>query len=377
MQYRLNWGMIGGGEASQIGIVHRQAAARTERFRFVAGAFDVDPARSVAFGRGLGLDPARVYGDWRDCLQAESARSDRLHGVTIATPNSTHCEIATAFLEHGFHVFCEKPLAVTLADAEALTALAQRRGLLLAVNFCYSGYPMIRQLRAMLKGGELGSLRLIHAEFAHGYHASEASGPRVRWRYDPAEVGDSAVLADVGIHGLQLIDFISGAEVKSVNADLITCVADRLLEDDALLSMRLSDGSTARLWASAVAIGQRHGLSVRVFGSKGGVSWLQEDPNRLYYAPIDGPTTILERGGDYLHADAHRASSVVMGHPEGFIGAVATLYRDLYDALKAHQSGRTDVALDLLPQGREGMATLRVVAAALRSHAKGGWVMIE
>ena len=246
----MRWGLIGGGRGSQIGEAHRIAARLDDLFVFSAGALDVDAAAGRAFGRELGLAADRSYGDWREMLKAESARPDgeRLDLVTVATPNATHYEITKAFLEAGFNVLCEKPLTMNVEEADDLCATAASTGKVCAVNFGYSGYPMAIEARAMIAAGELGDIRVVMAEFAHGAHAdaNDAENPRVRWRYDPAQAGISSVVADIGVHVLQMAQFMTGQKVASLTAQFDHCVSGRELEDDALLSCRFDKGAVGR-----------------------------------------------------------------------------------------------------------------------------------
>lgn len=377
MVQALTWGLIGGGQGSQIGDAHRFAARLDGLYRFAAGALDIDPARGKAFARDLGLAEERAYGSWQEMLERESARSDRLDLVTVATPNATHFEITRAFLERGFHVFCEKPLTTTPEEAEALAALASSQGLILAVNFGYSGYAMVRQARAMVRAGELGRIRLIVAEFAHGSHAdaANADNPRIRWRYDPQQAGVSSVLADAGIHALHLASYVTGQSVAAVSADFVSCVAGRELEDDAMLQLRYDGGAVGRLWTSAIAIGQVHGLCIRVFGEQGGLRWHQEAPDQLHWTPLGAPTQILERGAAGLSPEASRASRITLGHPEGLIAAFGNIYRDLHDAIARRGRGEDSARLAELPLADAGVETLRVVHAAAESARNSGrWV---
>ena len=285
MRPRLRWGLIGGGEGSQIGGAHRIAARLDGLFELVAGALDIDPVKGREFAMHNGITPARAYGDWREMIECESVLdpSERLDLVTVATPNSTHFEITKAFLEAGFDVLCEKPLTTTLRSSAELVAIARDAGRILAVNYGYTGYPLVRQARAMVQDGALGAIRVVAAEFAHGSHADAAAdNPRVRWRYDPAQAGVSSVLADTGLHALHMACFIIGREVSKVAADFASCVEGRLLEDDAMVMLRFSGGEVGRLWASAVAVGQTHGLALRIFGERGGLAWSQEHPNQLH-----------------------------------------------------------------------------------------------
>jgi len=375
---KLRWGMIGGGQGSQIGPAHRISAALDGHFHLTAGALDIDPARGKSFARELGIAADRAYGNWQEMLEAERARPDRLDLVTVATPNATHYEISRAFLEAGFHVLCEKPLTMTAAEAEDIVAVSQQTGRICAVNYGYSGYPLVRQMKAMIAGGELGKVRLIKAEFAHGFHADadEADNPRIRWRYDPEQAGTSAVFADAGIHAFHMTCFVSGQTPAELSADFASMVGNRQLEDDAMINIRLSDGALCRLWTSAIAVGRMHGLTLQVFGEKGGLSWQQQHPEQLHWTPLNGRTQILERGDASLSPQAVRASRIPIGHAEGMPVAFANIYHDLADVLRAEQRGEEPdpLALDF-PTATDGLWSMRAIEAAAQSAgSKGAWV---
>jgi predicted dehydrogenase len=372
---RLNWCMIGGGEGSQIGPVHRIAAGLDGRFTFAAGALDADAERGRAYARQLGISADRAYGDWREMLAGEITRDDRVDLVTVATPNATHFEITKAFLEAGFNVLCEKPMTVTVDEAEEIVAVTKRTDSICAVNFGYTGYPMVRHMRAMVARGDLGKVRLVKAEFAHGFHAdaTDADNPRVRWRYDPAQAGISAQFADCGIHALHMASFVSLQEASELSADFASTIPSRVLEDDAMVSFRMDGGAILRLWTSSVAIGRMHGLNIQVFGEKGGVRWAQEWPNQLYWTPLNGRTEILERGAPGLSPEADRASRVAIGHAEGMPVAFANIYRDLAEAIAARRDGRKpDPAAMLYPSALDGLRSIAAIAAAVESAADGG-----
>lgn len=375
---KLNWGMIGGGEGSQIGPAHRIGAGLDGLFTFVAGALDVDPAKGRDYARRLGVASDRAYGDWREMLEHERGRDDRADLVTVATPNAMHYQITKAFLEAGFHVLCEKPMTTTVEEAEEIVAVARRVDRICAVNFGYSGYSLVRHMRAMVARGDLGRVRLVKAEFAHGFHAdaTDADNPRVRWRYDPAQAGVSAVFADAGIHAFHLACFVANQQAVELSADFASLVAGRALEDDAMINIRLDRGALCRLWTSAVAVGRMHGLTLQVFGERGGLRWAQEWPNQLYWTPLNGRTEIIERGGAGLSFEADRTSRVAIGHAEGMPLAFANLYRDLADVIAAKKEGRTpDPAACHYPTAADGLRSMAAVQAAVDSASAGGiWV---
>ncbi|RMF37645.1 MAG: gfo/Idh/MocA family oxidoreductase [Alphaproteobacteria bacterium] len=374
----LRWGMIGGGEGSQIGPAHRLGARIDGAFDFVAGALDHDPQAGRAFAQKLGIAPDRAYGDWREMLDGERGRADRVDLVTVATPNATHFEIARAFLQAGFHVLCEKPMTVTVEEGEALVRTARETGRICAVNYGYSGYPLVRQMRAMVARGDLGAVRVVVAEFSHGHHAdaAQADNPRIRWRYDPVQMGVSAQFADCGIHALHLASFVTGQEVARLSADFVSTIPSRALEDDAMVNFRMTGGTVGRLWSSAVAVGRMHGLTLQVFGEKAGLRWAQEQPNQLFYTPTGGRVQIVERGEAGLSPEADRASRVTIGHAEGMPLAFANIYADLAEAIMAAREGRRpDPAADLAPRAEDGLRSVAAIHAAVESaRSDGAWV---
>ena len=375
---KLNWGIVGGGEGSQIGPAHRLGAGLDGLFNFKAGALDHRPEEGSRYGRELGLDAARAYGNWQDMLKGESARDDRVDLVTVATPNSTHFEITKAFLEAGFHVLCEKPMTMTVEEGEEIVKIADSTGRICAVNYGYTGYSLVRHMRAMVARGDLGKIRLVKAEFAHGHHAdaADADNPRVRWRYDPAQAGVSAQFADCGIHAMHMAAFITGQEVTTLSADIVSCIESRELEDDALVNFRMDGGTVGRLWTSSIAIGNQHGLSIQVFGENGGLRWAQEQPNQLYYMPLNERLQVIERGEGNLSPEADRTTRVTVGHAEGMPLAFANIYKDIAEAINAEKQGRAmDPAANLYPRAADGLRSMAAVAAVAQSGAADGqWV---
>ena len=374
---RLKWALVGGGRGSQIGPAHRLGARVDGLFDFVAAALDHRADEGKAFGLELGLSEERSYGSWQEMLESEKRRADRVDLVTIATPNNTHFEIAKAFLEADFHVFCEKPMTMTVEEGEEIVKLAQKKERICAVNYGYSGYPLVRHMRAMIARGDLGKIRLVKTEFAHGHHANaaDADNPRVRWRYDPKLAGVSAQFADCGIHALHLACFVTGQIVTELSADIVSCISSRLLEDDAMVNFRMNGGAVGRLWTSSVAVGHMHGLNIAVYGEKAGLSWAQEQPNQLYFTPVGGRKMIIERGESNLSPEHDRSSRVTIGHAEGMPLAFANLYNDLHEAITAKLEGREiDKAADLYPKALDGLCSMVAVhAVALSGQNAGAW----
>ncbi len=374
---KLKWGMIGGGEGSQIGPAHRLGSGLDGLFEFSAGALDHRPEQGIDYGQRLGLGD-RAYGSWQDMLEAEKKRDDRVDLVTVATPNSTHFQITKAFLEGGFNVLCEKPMTMTVEEGEEIVEITNKTGKICAVNYGYTGYSLVRHMRAMVARGDIGKVRLVKCEFAHGHHAdaTDADNPRVRWRYDPAQAGVSAQFADCGIHALHMASFVTGQEVESLSADTVSCIDVRTLEDDAQVNFRMDGGTVGRLWTSSIALGNQHGLSIQVFGETGGLRWAQEQPNQLYYMPLGKRLEIIERGEDNLSPEADRTSRVTVGHAEGMPLAFANIYTDLAEAISARKESRTmDPAANLYPRAEDGLRSMAAVFAVADSgKSDGKWV---
>ena len=339
---------------------------------------DHRPDAGRAYGQKLGLDADRAYGDWREMLAGERNRPDRVDLVTVATPNNTHYEITKAFLEAGFHVLCEKPMTMTVDEAEDIVRITEATGQICAVNYGYTGYSLVRHMRAMVARGDLGKIRLVKAEFAHGHHADAAGAenPRVRWRYDPAQAGISAQFADCGIHALHMASFVTGQEVTKLSADCVSCIPTRVLEDDAMVNFRMDGGTVGRLWTSSIALGRQHGLTLQVFGETGGLRWAQEQPNQLFYMPLNQRLQVIERGEGNLSPEADRTSRVTVGHAEGMPLAFANIYSDLAEAIRAKKEGREmDPAANLYPRATDGLRSMAAVfAVAASGKADGKWV---
>lgn len=364
---KLKWGMIGGGEGSQIGPAHRLGALADGLFEFSAAALDHRPDVGRTYAKSLGISEDRAYGDWKEMLTREKNREDRIDLVTVATPNSTHFEITKSFLEAGFNVLCEKPMTMTVDEGEEIVKIASKSGKLCTVNYCYSAYPMVRQARDMVQNGELGKIRLIVTNFSHGHHgnAEDANNPRVRWRYDPQMAGVSGQFADCGIHALHMASFIGNDEVESVSADFASTIKGRELEDDAMVNFRMSSGIVGRLWTSSVAIGRQHGFDIQVFGEKAGLKWKSEHPNQLIYSKVGNRTEIIEKGENNLCEDALRLSRVAIAHPEGFPLAVANIYVDIAATIKGEKRAN-------LPTASDGLRSMAAVYSATESAKNNG-----
>ncbi|MGO4136692.1 Gfo/Idh/MocA family protein [Rhizobium brockwellii] len=373
----IRWGMVGGGRGSQIGYIHRSAAHRDGVFELAAGAFDIDPERGRAFGADLGLDEERSYRDYLTMFATEAGRADGIEAVSIATPNNTHFAICKAALEHGLHVICEKPLCFTTAEAEELKALSQARGRIVGVTYGYAGHQMIEQARAMVRNGDLGEIRIVNLQFAHGFHSAavEEQNPSTRWRVDSKFAGPSYVLGDVGTHPLYLAKVIlPHLKIRRLLCTRQSFVKSRApLEDNAVTLMEYDNGAIATIWSSAVNAGSMHGQKIRIVGSKSSIEWWDERPNQLSYEIQGEPARILERGMDYLYPEARIDDRIGGGHPEGLFEAWANLYRRFGFAIN-RERGLAPAGIEELvfPDVDAGLEGVRWVENCVRSADAGG-----
>lgn len=376
----IRWAMVGGGKGSQIGYIHRAAALRDNSFQLVAGAFDIDPVRGKAFGDSLLVSPERCYADYQTLFAEEAKRADGIQAVSIATPNGTHFAICKAALEAGLHVVCEKPLCFTTLEAEELRTLAQRQGRLIGVTYGYAGHQLIRQAREMIARGDLGEIRIVNMQFAHGFHSAEveAANPATRWRVDPKFAGPSYVLGDVGTHPYYLSEvMLPELKISRLMCTRQSFVKSRQLEDNAHVIMEYSNGAIGTLWASAVNAGSMHGQKIRVVGSKASLEWWDERPNQLIYEIQGQPQQILERGMDYLYPQALEDDRIGGGHPEGLFEAWANLYFRFAIAMEALDRGdQAAVAALGIPDVDAGFEGVRWVENCVRS-ADAGAVWVE
>ena len=372
--------MVGGGPGAFIGEVHRKAAALDGGTELVAGTFSSDPARSREQGALLHLEPDRVYASYGEMAEREAAlpADRRIDFVSIVTPNHLHYEVARAFLESGFHVICDKPMTRTLEEAESLCRLVAERDSVFALTHNYTGYPMVKQARAMVRDGVLGTIRRVVVEYSQGWLSTrlEAEGHRqAEWRTDPARAGVAGALGDIGSHAENLARYVTGLEIESLCADLTSFVEGRPLEDDASLLLRFRGGARGTLSASQVSVGEENGLSLRVYGTRAALAWRQEAPERLRVLHPDGPEEIWKRGNPYLAPETIRASRLPPGHPEGFIEAFANIYANAARVIAARAEGRAPDALDLdFPTVGDGARGVHFLHRAVESGRTGGWV---
>ena len=378
---RIRLGMVGGGQGAFIGAVHRLAARMDDHYEFVAGALSSDAARSIASGEELGLAPDRVYGDFREMAKAEAKRADGIETVSIVTPNHMHFPAAKAFIEAGIHVICDKPLSLNLKEALALEKLlAKNKNVIFALTHNYSGYPMIRQARAMVAAGELGDIRVVQGEYPQDWLTTdlEKSGQKqAAWRTDPARTGAGGCVGDIGTHTYQLGCFVSGLKLDELSADLTTFVKGRRVDDNVHVMMRYKGGAKGMIWASQVAPGHENGLKIRVYGTKGGLEWVQADPNYLWYTPFGEPKRLITRGGAGSNAAAARVTRVPPGHPEGYLEGFANIYTEAARAIKARRAGKKPDKDVQFPGIEDGVAGMAFIEACVKSSAKNGkWTKV-
>lgn len=377
---RIRLGMVGGGQGAFIGGVHRIAARIDDRYQLVAGALSSDPDRARASAAELNIAPDRAYVSFADMAKAEAARPDGIEAVAIVTPNHMHFPAAKAFLEAGIHVICDKPMTLNVKEAEELVQIGERSGKVFALTHNYTGYPMVRQARAMVAAGELGKIRLVQAEYPQDWltEAAELSGSKqAEWRTDPARSGAGGCLGDIGTHAYNLAAFVTGLKTDQLLAQLSTFVEGRRLDDDVQILLRYEGGARGMLWASQVAPGNENGLKLRVYGDKGGLEWVQADPNYLWFTRFGQPKQLLTRGGAGAWPEAARVSRIPGGHPEGYLEAFATIYSEAAQAIIAARSGTAVDPAVTYPSLRDGLAGMRFIEAAVASSQAGNvWTKV-
>ncbi|WP_122690247.1 Gfo/Idh/MocA family protein [Pseudomonas viridiflava] len=376
----VRWAMVGGGANSQIGYIHRSAALRDQNFALIAGAFDIDPERGRAFGEQLGVDPERCYPDYLQLIEQEARRPDGIEAISVATPNGTHFSITKAALEAGLHVVCEKPLCFTLEEAETLREISRANQRIVGVTYGYAGHQLIEQARQMIAAGELGEIRMVHMQFAHGFHSApvETQNQATQWRVDPRTAGPSYVLGDVGTHPLYIAEvMLPELKIKRLQCNRQSFVKSRApLEDNAYTLVEYEGGAMGWVWSSAVNAGSMHGQKVRVIGSRASLEWWDERPNQLSFEVQGQPAQILERGMGYLHPDALLDDRIGGGHPEGLFEAWSNLYYRFALAMDATARGDAGTLQALrYPDINAGVEGVRWVQRCVESADQGGiWI---
>ncbi len=375
---RLRLGVIGGGPGSFIGPVHRAAARLDDHYEVVAGVLSSNAERSHQYGRDIGLSADRAYRSAADMFSAEAARTDGIDAVAIMTPNDSHCALAHAAIDAGLDIICDKPLATNLRDAADLARRVKQSGLVFCQTFNYTGFPLVRQARAMVRDGDIGDIRMAQVEYVQGHAAvigeGERGTPAANWHFRPEVVGPSLILGDIGSHAHHMVSFVTRQPFARLMADVGTVVPGRKAHDCAGLLFRLANGAPGTMWVTQAGAGAVHGLKFRIFGATGGLEWFEEEPNQLHHSRLGQPAVTFERDGPGLKPEAARATRTGIGHPEGYQEAFAVLYAEAAAAIVARRLGQAPaIPVDDMPTVEDGVRTMKFIEAALESSAKGAW----
>ncbi len=378
---RIRYGMVGGGQGAFIGAVHRLAARMDDHYEFVGGALSADADKAIASGRELGLSDDRIYSDFKVMAKREARRQDGIEVVSIVTPNHMHFPVAKAFIEAGIHVICDKPLSLNLKEAKQLEAILKKHPkVIFALTHNYSGYPMIRQAQAMVAKGELGEIRLVQGEYPQDWLTTnlEKSGQKqAAWRTDPKRSGAGGCVGDIGTHTYQLATFVSGLKLDELACELTSFVKGRKLDDNVQAMLRFKGGAKGAIWASQVAVGHENGLKLRVYGTKGGIEWVQADPNYLWFTPYGGEKRLITRGGAGAGAEAAHVTRIPSGHPEGYLEGFANIYTEVAHAIKAARTGKKAPKGVQFPGIEDGVAGMAFIEACVKSSkANSKWVKV-
>ena len=370
---KIKLGMVGGGEGAFIGEVHRIAARMDERFQLCAGALCSDPERSLKSALDLGLPEDRSYSDYKEMAISESQRDDGINFVSIVTPNHLHHPIAKAFLEVGINVICDKPMTMNSEEAQELIDISESSDLIFAVTYNYSGYPLIREAREIIKKGDLGSIRIIKVEYIQDWLTEpiENTGQKqASWRVDPKKSGIGGSIGDIGTHAFHLAHFVTQQLPNKISADLSCFVEGRELDDNAHILMRYESGAKGMIWSSQVAPGNENNLKIQIYGEKGGLIWQQENPNELILNLLNQPSRRLTRGSSFVGDQSARLTRIPAGHPEGYLEGFANIYREVADEFSAKISGKP-ISKDILyPTSKEGLYGVSFIEAAIESNSK-------
>jgi predicted dehydrogenase len=384
---KIRMGMVGGGEGAFIGGVHRIAAALDGQIELVCGAFSSDPERSKRSGEALYIDPKRIYPDFTTMIKAEKRLSadKRMDMVSIVTPNHVHFAPAKMALENGFHVICDKPLSFSLDEAMKLEKVVEKTGMLFALTHNYTGYPMVKQAKYMIKNGDIGKIRKVVVEYPQGWLSTkreDEASKQASWRVDPTKSGIGGSLGDIGTHAENLAEYITGLKIKELMADISIFVEGRQLDDDANVLLRFDNGAKGILHCSQISAGEENGLNIRIWGEKGGLEWHQESPNSLIMKWLDRPKEILRTGQGFLYpkmippevANAH--TRVPGGHPEGYLEAFANVYRNFAMHIQNHLQGKPQDPMYDYPSVSDGLRGMKFIYKVVESSKKGKWIAV-
>ncbi|HET9487809.1 MAG TPA: Gfo/Idh/MocA family oxidoreductase [Chryseosolibacter sp.] len=384
MTRKLRMGMIGGSTEAFIGAVHRKAAAIDGQIELVCGAFSSNPEKSKATGKALYLDPNRVYPSFDEMIRREKElpEGERMDFVSIVTPNHVHFAPAKAALENGFHVIIDKPLAFNVAEAKQLKKIVDKTGMILALTHTYTGYPLVKEAREMVRTGKIGKVRKVYVEYPQGWLSTfvEGSGNKqASWRTDPSKSGAGGAIGDIGTHAANLAEYVTGSNITEINAMLNIVVKGRQLDDDASMLVKFDNGASGVLLATQVAAGDENNLNIRVYGEKGGLEWRQEEPNTLVVKWLDKPKEIVRAGWGYLSDPAKLNTRTPSGHPEGYLEAFANIYQSFARAVRAWKPGKKiDPAKFDFPDVEDGVKGMAFVEAVIKSSASNKkWISVR
>ena len=375
---KIKIGFVGGGPNSFIGYTHRLAARFDNRFDFVAGVFSKDKKKSKEFGESLGLDPDRCYNDYKVMAKKESARSDGLQALGIMTPSGDHYKIAKEFIKNKVHIICDKPLTAKVEDAVALENLVIKNKIVFALTHNYSGYPMLREAKKLIEKNKIGKIKVINVEYPQGYTVAVKKKDEksiLKWRLDKNLCGPSMILAEIGTHAYHLMRYVTGLEVKEVSAEVNSLSDEISVDDNAFMIVRLNNKARGSIWVSSAATGGENGLKIRVYGTKGAVEWLQDDPNILKFTKLNSSTQIITRASDAVSDLSIQSSRVAAGHPEGFFEAFANIYTEFADSIQNATSKNKKATVH--PTVNDGVMGIKFIFAAKKSsNLNSKWIKI-
>ena len=382
MSQKIKLGMVGGGQGAFIGAVHRIASRIDDRFELVAGAFSSNPEKSLASGKELGISEDRNYSDYEEMAEKELIREDKIDAVAIVTPNHMHHPISMSFMNKGFNIICDKPLAMNLKECEELVRTQKEKSVIFALTHNYTGYPMIRQARAMCQQGDLGNIRVIQAEYAQDWltldlenQPDSGGNKQASWRTDPSQSGSGGCIGDIGTHAYNILRFITQLQPHQISAELTSFVPGRKLDDNAQISLRLNGGAKATIWSSQIAPGNENHLQIRVYGEKAGLEWCQEDPNYLYFTKYGSPKQKITRGGAGAIPAANEVSRIPPGHPEGYLEGFANIYSDVANALIDKKNNDFDMNKYHYPTVEDGLEGIRFIERSIASsNSDSSWI---
>lgn len=381
---KIKMGMVGGGPGSFIGIIHYNGAVLDGQIELVCGAFSSDPEKSKETGKSYYLPDERIYGSYQEMIENEEQlpEGERMDFLCIATPNHVHFGPAKMALEHGFHVVSDKPLTFTTAESEELVDLVEKTGLIFAVTHAYTGYPLVKEAREMIRNGELGKIRKVVSEYPQGWLSEpieREEQTQASWRTDPSRSGKSGCMGDIGTHALNLAEYVTGLKVSELCADLSTLVEGRPLDDDGNVLVRYNNGARGIIYASQISAGEENGLRIRVYGEKGGIEWVQAEPNRMEVKWTDRPMEIKKPGNGYLSPVAQYNTRMPAGHPEGLIEAFGNIYRNVATCIQCRIEGTPPPAEALdFPNVSDGLRGMQFIDKLIESNASDQkWVKFE